>query len=98
MARQVDEQADRERYGKAGQRPAGAAAADRRRLARLGEQDPLNKEYLRRLDIASMTDAERAAIGLSGDDWALKMWEGLDRASIKFPTPGFAERHAGKEE
>ena len=57
-----------------------------------GEQDPVHKEYLRRLDIATMTPAERAAIGLTEDNWAEKMWDGLDLASIKFPTPGYAER------
>jgi hypothetical protein len=63
-----------------------------------GEQAPLHKEYLRRLDIATMTPAERAAIGLTEDNWAEKMWEGLDLTSIKFPTPGFAERQAKKAE
>jgi hypothetical protein len=57
-----------------------------------GEQDPVHKEYLRRLDIATMTPAERAAIGLTEDNWAEKMWDGLDLAGIKFPTPGYAER------
>ena len=57
-----------------------------------GEQDPVHKEYLRRLDIATMTPAERAAIGLTEDNWAEKMWDGLDIASIMFPTPGYAER------
>jgi hypothetical protein len=63
-----------------------------------GEQDPLHKEYLRRLDIATMTPAERAAIGLTEDDWAEKMWEGLDLTSFKFPTPGVAGRQAKKAE
>lgn len=40
-----------------------------------------------------MTSAERAAIGLTEDNWALKMWEALDLASIRFPTPGFADRN-----
>jgi hypothetical protein len=62
-----------------------------------GEQDPLHKEYLRRLDIATMTPAERAAIGLTEDNWAEKMWEGLDLTSIKLPTPGFADRAAGRD-
>lgn len=39
-----------------------------------------------------------AAIGLTEDNWADKMWEGLDLASIKFPTPGYAERQRGGEE
>jgi len=60
-----------------------------------GEQDPLHKEYLRRLDIATMTPAERAAIGLTENDWSEKMWEGFDLTSIKFPTPGFANRQGG---
>jgi hypothetical protein len=63
-----------------------------------GEQDPVHKEYLRRLDIATMTPAERAAIGLTEDDWAEKMWDGLDLASIKLPTPGYAERKAGGQQ
>jgi hypothetical protein len=60
-----------------------------------GEQDPLHKEYLRRLDIATMTPDERAEIGLTEDNWADKMWEGFDLAGIKFPTPGYADRHGG---
>ena len=39
-----------------------------------------------------MTPAERAAIGLTEDNWAEKMWDGLDLAAITFPTPGYAER------
>ena len=62
-----------------------------------GEQDPLHQEYLRRLDIATMTPAERAVIGLTEDNWAEKMFEGLDLSSIKMPTPGFAERQAKKD-
>lgn len=62
-----------------------------------GEQDSLHQEYLRRLDIATMTPAERAAIGLSEDNWAEKMWEGLDLAKIKPPMPGYAERQGRRE-
>ncbi len=57
-----------------------------------GEEDPVHAEYLRRLDIATMTPAERAAIGLNEDNWAEKMFDGLDLSSIKMPTPGYAER------
>lgn len=63
-----------------------------------GEQDPLHAEYLRRLEIATMTPAERAAIGLTEDNWAEKMFDGLDLASIKMPTPGYAERKAAKNQ
>jgi hypothetical protein len=63
-----------------------------------GEQDPQHEEYLRRLDIATMSPAERVAIGLTEDNWADKMWEGLDLASIKLPMPGFAERQAKRDE
>jgi hypothetical protein len=63
-----------------------------------GEEDPVHAEYLRRLDIATMTPAERAAIGLTEDNWAEKMFEGLDTTSIKMPTPGYAERKAGREQ
>ena len=63
-----------------------------------GEEDPLHAEYLRRLDIASMTPAERAAIGLTEDNWAEKMFEGLDLTSVKMPTPGYAERKAAKSD
>jgi hypothetical protein len=63
-----------------------------------GEEDPLHAEYLRRLDIASMTPAERAALGLTEDNWAEKMFDGLDLASVKMPTPGYAERKAAKSQ
>jgi hypothetical protein len=62
------------------------------------EESPENREYMRRLDIATMTPEERAAIGLTEDDWATKMWDGLDLAKIKPPTPGYAERRRGKGE
>ena len=62
-----------------------------------GDKDPIHREYLKRLDIATMTPAERAAIGLTEENWAEKMWDGLDLASIKFPTPGYAERQGGDE-
>lgn len=51
-----------------------------------------NREYMRRLDIASMTPAERAAIGLTEENWAMKMFDGLDISRISPPTPGYAER------
>jgi hypothetical protein len=63
-----------------------------------GKESPVHAEYLRRLDIATMTPAERAAIGLTEDNWAEKMWDGLDLTSIKFPTPGYADRHGGAGE
>jgi hypothetical protein len=63
-----------------------------------GEEDPVHAEYLRRLDIATMTPAERAAIGLTEDNWAEKMFEGLDITTIKMPTPGYAERKAASEQ
>jgi len=63
-----------------------------------GEEDPVHAEYLRRLDIATMSPAERAAIGLTEDNWAEKMFEGLDLTSIKMPMPGYAERKAAKEQ
>ena len=62
-----------------------------------GDESPVHREYLKRLDIATMTPSERAAIGLSEDDWAEKMWDGLDLAGIKFPTPGYAKRRQGGE-
>jgi hypothetical protein len=39
-----------------------------------------------------MTPAERAAIGLTEDNWAMKMWDGIDLTKVKPPTPGYAER------
>ncbi len=63
-----------------------------------GEQDPVHQEYLRRLDIATMTPAERAALGLTEDNWAEKMFDGLDLAKIKMPTPGYARRKGGEGE
>lgn len=55
-------------------------------------ESPENREYMRRLDIATMTPEERAAIGLTEENWATKMWDGLDLTKIKPPTPGYAER------
>ena len=58
-------------------------------------ESPENAEYMRRLDIATMTPEERAAIGLTEDNWAMKMWEGLDLSKIKPPLPGYADRRRG---
>lgn len=55
-------------------------------------ESPENREYMKRLDIATMTPAERAAIGLTEDNWAMKMWDGIDLTKVKPPTPGYAER------
>lgn len=63
-----------------------------------GDESPLHREYLKRLDIATMTPTERAAIGLTEDNWAEKMWDGLEVAGIKFPTPGYAQRRSGGDE
>ena len=56
-------------------------------------ESPENREYFKRLDIATMTAAERAAIGLTEDNWAEKMFEGIDLSKIRPPTPGYADRH-----
>lgn len=61
-------------------------------------ESPENREYMRRLDIATMTPEERAAIGLTEDNWTEKMWEGLDLSRIKPPTPGYADRRRSKGE
>ena len=58
-----------------------------------GEQDPRHAEYLRRLDLFSATPAERASAGLPEKDWELKVWDGFDQTALKFPTPGYADRH-----
>ena len=55
-------------------------------------ESPENREYFRRLDIATMTAEERAAIGLTEDNWAQKMFDGIDLGKIKPPTPGYADR------
>lgn len=59
-------------------------------------KSPLHREYSRRLEIFTMTAAERAAIGLPAEGWEDKVWEGLDLTKIKPPMPGFAEREARK--
>jgi SMI1/KNR4 family protein SUKH-1 len=61
-------------------------------------ESPENREYMRRLDIATMTPEERAGIGLTEDDWAEKMWDGLDLSKIRTPTPGYADRRRSKGE
>jgi hypothetical protein len=61
-------------------------------------ESPDNAEYIRRLDIAAMTPEERAAIGLTEDNWAEKMFEGLDLSKIKPPTPGYADRRRAQKE
>ncbi len=63
-----------------------------------GKESPIHAEYLRRLDIATMTPAERAAIGLTEENWPEKMWEGLDLNSIKLPMPGYADRQRGRSQ
>jgi hypothetical protein len=61
------------------------------------QQSPENQEYMRRMSIATMTPEERAAIGLTEENWTTKMWDGFDLSKIKPPMPGYADRHRDRE-
>ena len=55
-------------------------------------ESPLNAEYMRRLDIVSMSPEERRAMGLPDEGWEMHIWDGLDISSIRMPRPGHAAR------
>ena len=61
-------------------------------------ESPENREYMRRMSIATMTPEERVAIGLTEENWVEKMWDGFDLSKIKPPLPGYADRRRGAGE
>jgi hypothetical protein len=61
-----------------------------------GKDDPHHADYLKRLEVATMTAEERAAAGYSEDNWHEEMFAGFDLMGITLPTPGYADRKRAK--
>ena len=60
-------------------------------------ESPLHQEYMRRLDIVTMTPEERRELGLADDGWEQHIWDGFDLTSIRLPRPGHADRKRNGE-